>query len=149
MRGTDGLGNTGPLASFSWSIDTTAPIVSITEAPTILSNSSYLTFTFGSEQGARFECSLDGAAFATCVSSKIYSAVAQGSHTFQVRATDGAGNASAPTSYTWTIDSIAPETTITSSPATMTNSTSASFAFSIGTGRECAVLAGRRCVCAL
>jgi hypothetical protein len=52
---------------------------------------------------------LDGAAFAACSSPKSYSDLADGSHTFQVRATDAAANTDpTPASSSWTIETTAP-----------------------------------------
>ena len=69
--------------------------------------SGSITFTFGGTDDVGvtgFECSLDGAAFAPCASPTDYSALAIGSHTFQVRALDAAGNVDpSPASFTWTI----------------------------------------------
>jgi len=52
-------------------------------------------------------------------------------YTFEVRATNSAGTDATPASFSWVVDNIAPGApSITSSPASVTNSTSASFAFS-------------------
>ena len=48
-----------------------------------------------------------------CTSPKTYSGLGEGGHSFQVRARDAAGNESAPASYGWTVDSIAPVVTLT------------------------------------
>ena len=79
-------------------------------------DSSSITFTFEGTDNvgvAGFECSLDGAAFASCTSPETQSGLATGSHNFQVRAIDTAGNVdSTPASFIWTIDVIPPETSI-------------------------------------
>lgn len=78
-----------------------------------------VTFTFqSSEAGSGFECSMDGGAYASCASPKEYSSLADGSHTFKVRATDIAGNQDAtPAERTFTVNQ-APDTTITSAMPT-------------------------------
>ncbi len=93
-------------ASFSWTIDLTAPDTTISDGPPSLTNSQSATFVYSSEPGATFECRLDAASFGACPSgTPMYSGLAEGSHTFYVRATDAVGNTDAtPASYGWTID---------------------------------------------
>ena len=132
VRATDTAGNTDATpASHTWTIDLTAPDTTITAGPSNPTNSTAPSFSFTStEAGSSFECRLDGAAFAACTSAKSYTGLTAGSHTFEVRATDPAGNTDGtPASQTWTIDLSAPDTTITAGPADPTNSTSASFSF--------------------
>ena len=63
------------------------------------------TFAFSSsEPGSSFECKVDSGAYAACSSPKTTSHLADGSHTFSVRATDPAGNPDpTPASRTFTV----------------------------------------------
>src|SRR5207248_1558991 len=105
------------------------------------SNSASPSFSFSSEAGASFQCALDGAAFAACSSPKSYTAVVDGAHTFQVKATDTAGNTGTAASYTWTVDTVAPSASITASPTNPSNSSAPSFSFSseAGASFQCAL----------
>jgi len=62
--------------------------------------------------GSTFECSLDGAAFAACMSPKTYITLKAGNHNFKVQATAGGITDPTPANYNWTIDTKAPNTTI-------------------------------------
>jgi hypothetical protein len=86
-------------------VDTTPPNTTITASPAASSNSATASFSFSStETGSTFGCKLDAGSFATCTTPKSYTGLTVGSHTFQVRATDAAGNTdSTPASFTWTI----------------------------------------------
>ena len=153
MRAIDAAGNVDPTpASFTWTIDTAAPDTAIDSQPTNPSNSSSASFSFsGAGAGGSFECKLDAGAFAPCTSPQAYSSLADGSHTFSVRAIDAAGNVDpTPASFTWTIDTAAPDTAIDSQPTDPSNSSSASFSFSgAGTGGsfECKLDAGAFAPC--
>ena len=125
-------------ASYSWAIDTTDPDTSITSGPengsTTGSSSASFSFT-GSDNislpaNLSFQCKLDAGSFAPCSSPAAYSDLSAGSHTFQVRATDQAGNTdTVPDTRTWTIDTTAPDTTIDTTPSNPTNQTTAAFTF--------------------
>ena len=137
VRAIDPAGNVDQTpASFSWTIDTAAPTTNIDSSPPALSNAASASFAFsGTDAGgsgvASFECRRDGAAFAPCTSPQAYAALADGAHTFEVRAIDTAGNVDqTPASFSWTIDTAAPTTNIDSSPPALSNAASASFAFS-------------------
>src|SRR5207245_4870971 len=104
----------------------------ITAAPPARSNSSSASFSFtATEAGSSFACQLDASAFAACTSPQSYSGLANGSHSFQVRATDPAGNTDpSPASYTWTVDLTPPQTSTPPHPTDPSNDTTPSFQFS-------------------
>ncbi|QJR15056.1 hypothetical protein [Usitatibacter palustris] len=129
---TDAAGNPdNSPATWSWAVDLAAPETTLSGGPTGTVTQTTAAFTFGSpEPGVTFECRLDAAAFATCASPVNLSGLADGAHTFEVRAKDPAGNPDpTPASRTWTVDTTAPQTTITVAPAAATNQTIASFTF--------------------
>ncbi|WP_247046221.1 Ig-like domain repeat protein [Arthrobacter rhizosphaerae] len=106
-RATDGAGLTS-LDTITITFDRTPPAApTITSGPTG-TTSSAATFTFTGETDARFECQLDAGTWAACASPTAYEALADGSHTFAVRAIDAAGNTGASTDRTWTVDATAP-----------------------------------------
>src|SRR6202012_4063696 len=81
------------------------------------------------------QCKLDGpgsttGSYTTCTSPQAYSNLADGSYTFSVRATDAAGNTDgSPATRSFTVDTVAPDTTITAGPTGATNNASPSFSF--------------------
>ncbi|MBN1372403.1 MAG: hypothetical protein JW987_10740, partial [Anaerolineaceae bacterium] len=116
-------------ATFTWTIDTTVPDVTITGSPADPTNSNTALFTFIGENVVSFTCSLDGSPETTCSSPMEYLGVAVGSHTFSVYGVDGSGNRGSD-SFTWFIDTTPPTTTITANPAALTNDPDATFEFS-------------------
>lgn len=122
-------GNHVGTAEASWTVDATNPALAIDGGPDGLIASSSATFTFTSgDATATLACKLDGGDFAPCSSPVDLTALADGEHTFTVRATDPAGNATEE-HRNWIIDTGAPAVTIDGGPEGLVTSTSASFTF--------------------
>jgi hypothetical protein len=92
--------NTGDIGAIQLTLldpppsDTTPPDTAITKGPKDKTKKKRATFEFSGTDAravAGFECSLDGAVFAAC-STPLTVKVKKGKHTFEVRATDAAGN---------------------------------------------------------
>ena len=130
VRAHDAVGNIDPTpASFTWLIDTLRPVVTLSDQPPTLTNRTSATFSFSSNQSSStFACSLDSGAFTSCTSPLVYSNLSDRAHTFAVQAT-ALGNTGPATTYSWTVDTTAPETAIVSGPGTNSYSPAASFTF--------------------
>lgn len=129
VKATDNAGNTeNPGASYSFTVlaPVTTTLNSVTPSATLTTQTSK-TFTFSSNHAnATFVCSLDGAAFTACSSPKSYSGLANGAHSFRVRAVDQWGGVDTTgKTHNWTIDNVAPtvsnvSTSVTSTTITVT-----------------------------
>jgi hypothetical protein len=113
-----------------WTVDTVAPDVEIDPAigPGPLTSSTAATFAFTASGGEAPQCKLDDGAFAPCASPKGYTGLAQGAHKFTVRSIDEADNVG-EAEREWTVDSVAPGTTVVEGPPAATTATSASVFF--------------------
>jgi Bacterial Ig-like domain len=102
---TDGAGNNSATQSSTFTVDTKAPPApAIGSGPEATTTSKSASFTFSDQEpGAMFECSRDEAKFKRCTSPLTYPSNSIRAHQFQVRAKDGAGNISSPTTYKWTV----------------------------------------------
>jgi predicted outer membrane repeat protein len=103
-------GSACDIGAFEAGIPNDPPDTTISAGPPALSLSNAASFSFAGADDLTppgeltFECSLDGAPFAACSSPQGYGELADGAHTFQVRALDSAGNVDpTPASYAWTI----------------------------------------------
>jgi hypothetical protein len=95
-------------ASRTFTVDTVAPETTILDGPTGTIATDSATFTYeGSADAIAFECRLDDAAFSACPSDgSILTGLAVGSHGFDVRALDAAGNVDAsPAERAFTVTS--------------------------------------------
>jgi Bacterial Ig-like domain/Purple acid Phosphatase, N-terminal domain/RTX calcium-binding nonapeptide repeat (4 copies) len=79
--------------SASYATDSTAPDTEITDGPSGITNDPTATFAFSSsEQGSTYSCRVDSNAYGSCTSPRTTARLADGSHTFEVRAKDPSGN---------------------------------------------------------
>jgi arylsulfatase A-like enzyme len=154
VRATDPVGNVDQTpASSSFTVDTASPETTIDSGPAGPTNNPTPTFAFSSsEPGSSFECRVDSGSYASCASPMTTPKLADGSHTFYVRASDPAGNADqTPGSRDFTVDTAPPDTTITVGPSGTTNNPTPTFAFSSsepGSSFECRVDLGTYASCA-
>lgn len=105
VRARNGIGGFGPAVQYRWTIDATAPTVSLgTISPDYSPTpSTSISISFSASESATFYCSLDGGVPSPCAS-PFTATVADGSHTFSVYAEDAAGNRSDSEDYAWQVD---------------------------------------------
>ena len=130
VQAVDAAGNVSAAsAPYSWTVDTVHPLVSLTDKPPLLTNRTTVSFSFSADKPqSTFECKLDGGGFVSCSSPSLYGAIGDGSHTFAVRASS-LGKLGLATEYTWTIDTLAPQTALSSTPPGRSGSAAATFTF--------------------
>ncbi len=124
--------------------DTTPPETTIDSGPNSPTNNRTPTFRFSSnESGSTYECKVDDGSFTSCSSPKDLASLADGRHTFAVRATDSSGNTDpSPAERSFIVDSAPPDTTIDSGPNGPTNDSTPTFTFSsteAGSTYECKI----------
>ena len=146
VRATDSLGNVGGDGNpgggaYDWDIDLTSPVPTLTTKPANPSNVVSPTFVWANNEAIQLaQCRLgingNQGAWANCgsLTTKSYSNLADDSYDFGVRTLDIAGNWSAPVNYHWSLETVTPPLSITSTPARYSNRTSAQFLFNTEAG---------------
>jgi hypothetical protein len=81
----------------------------------VAAHATKILFASG-DPDATFQCSLDGGAYVPCASPVSLSGLVEGPHAFLVRAETSDGQDATPLKLSFSVDTIAPETTITSGP---------------------------------
>jgi hypothetical protein len=89
--------------SIPYTIDDAAPAAAI-DGVQVSGTTATARFSSAATDVARFDCSLDGAAFATCTSPKQFTGLAAGSHSLAVRAVDKVGNVGDPASTPFRVE---------------------------------------------
>jgi hypothetical protein len=120
-------------AEYGISVDATVgtPETQITAGPQgpTPNNSPSFAFSNPDQPESTFECRLDIQPYAACGSPKSYAGLADGTHTFKVRAISELGT-DAPAVRTFTVDTVAPETSIVAGPNGTSNDPTPTFKFS-------------------
>jgi large repetitive protein len=154
VRGTDKLGNVeSPAAKVTWTVDPTIVNTAIDSGlPSgTQTQATDATFAFSSATaGATFECQVDGAAFAACTSPKALAGLAEGNHTFAVRAKTDAATDPSPATRRWKVDVTAPPVKFTATPAAKSDVVTPKFEFSSTDGEAtfaCQLDAGAFAAC--
>ena len=127
VRATDSTADTDPTPAVrNFTVDTTPPDTTIDSGPNGPTNNKTPTFDFSSnESGSTFECKLDTGSFASCNPPKTLAALADGSHTISVRATDAAGNTDpSPATRSFKVDTAPPTVSLSCPPAPAVSATS-------------------------
>ncbi len=125
VTATDRAGHVSPADSWTVTVDRTAPDSSIDSGPSGPTSNNQPTFAFSAnESGSTFQCSIDQgtANFGPCsgpgASHTPSSALADGSYTFRVKASDPAGNSDdSPATRDFTVDTTKPAKPTLSSTA--------------------------------
>lgn len=106
------------------------PDTSIDDRPALHSSSPSASFTYGAATATAFKCKLDSAPFGSCpATGRTLNNLADGTHTFQVFGENAAGQDPTPASFTWSVDTVAPTSTIDAHPGALSPGQAATFAF--------------------
>jgi outer membrane protein OmpA-like peptidoglycan-associated protein len=130
----------GTVAEVTWTVDTEAPAEpQVDSRPDELAatGDAWIAFT-GAEDGGRFECLVDGQApsikgddepaWGACASPLSLTGLADGAHALKLRQVDAAGNAGAPATVAWTVDTGIPaKPLLVKAPGVVTAATTAAF----------------------
>jgi len=121
VRGVDLAGTGEPaMASYAWVIDTVSTIARLADTPPGLTNSTSATIQVYGTGISAYRYSLDNGAYSADFSTSValsLKALSNGAHSLSVQGKDAAGNYQlSPTSIVWTVDTVAPVTTIISQP---------------------------------
>jgi glucose/arabinose dehydrogenase len=119
-KAKDAAGNWGTSASVSFTVQNATGgtlETTIDSGPTV-TNDTTPDFAFSANQaGSTFECMVDTGGWQPCTTPTTLATLAEGSHTFSVRATAGGVTDPTPASRTFTIDITKPTVTVTAPAA--------------------------------
>ncbi|MBI1920293.1 MAG: S8 family serine peptidase [Geobacter sp.] len=130
VLGRDSVGNwqTAP-TTVSWSVDMTPPTSAISGTPASPTNATGATLAVSGAEVVAYMYRLDSGAYSAEIpvdTSIVLTGLAEGVHTVSVLGRDSAGNwQTAPTTASWSVDTVPPTSAISGTPANPTIATSA------------------------
>lgn len=121
-----------------------APNTAIDDRPPAVTSSISALFTYEAPTATSYECRLGAIAFASCPETGVeYTALADGTYTFEVRGRNASGPDPTPAVYSWRVDTAPPTATIDQKPVDPSPGASVSFAFhssEAGSKFECSLV---------
>jgi hypothetical protein len=118
-----------PPASFAFTVDTEAPVITITKRPSTPTSDPTPEFAFSTNEPASFTCAVDNGSAQPCTSPLALEALKDGPHSLTIKATDQVGNSSQKV-IPFEVDTVAPGPVITETPPALSTDRRPSFAFS-------------------
>jgi outer membrane protein OmpA-like peptidoglycan-associated protein len=152
IRFTETAANSAGTSTVDSPVYKSLPTAQITSGPAhyVDKGEAVLSFTASTKE-ATLECSLDGGAWTACTSPKSYSGLADGEHTFSVRAAYGGLSNPDPSSLQWTVEATPPPAPIiVSAPSSPSAQASPKFGFgelTEGDTLECSLDGGKWRAC--
>ena len=156
IKATDAAGNVSTVVTWTWTVNAATVAAPAIDAAQPASGSeatvgeAQFAFSHADESSVTLECRLDGDAWAPCESPVVLRGLDEGSHTWEVRATDSNGNQSASASTTWTVNTAPPGTELDGATSGRSRSKTGKFRFSSnrsGATFECSLDSGDWAAC--
>jgi hypothetical protein len=110
VRALNALAEYGPAVSWSWSVDATAPVLSVTQflPATSLTAETSASAVLSSTEAGVFYCKLNAQAAAPCAAQWSVGGLADGEHHAEFYSEDALGNRSAIVTKDWVVDTVVP-----------------------------------------
>lgn len=132
----DAAGNVSAPKTYSWTVDTIAPVVSTVTGPAMYAQSASATLSYSvteTNQGST-TCTQTvgmGTVSSCTTTGATFSSLSEGAHTVTITHTDLAGTTSAVRTYSWTVDTINPSISTPTGPAAYDNNKNASLSWTL------------------
>ena len=120
--------------TFSWTVDTSAPVAELKSVPDLITSSSVSNFTMGGNGVYAYRYYIEPGTYGSQIlmsENQVITtgALGNGSHIIHIKGIDQAGNEQTnETTYTWTIDTTTPAAELSGTPDALTKDTSINIA---------------------